>query len=488
MIKSLLLLICLPVAFCALGGLIGRTQSSAAKGILKCNGKPARGVQVKLYDDDRGVDMDDLMGEATTDQNGYFEVSGSNAEMSTIDPKINIYHDCNDGWKPCQRKVTIMLPDGFVSDGARPKKIYDAGTLELAGKFPGESRDCLHRRNRRTFLRCASTNIPHRRRPRAFVIGTLIIGVEKNDLLLAYKSKTAMRTIQVILLIALIPAAMSAFGGLVGRTQSSGVRGILTCNGKPAADVLVKLYDDDRGMDFDDLMAEGKTDSHGRFEISGHIAEMTPIDPKLNIYHDCEDGWWPCQRKVSIMIPDGYITDGPRPKKFYDAGTIELSGHYKVEIVLINCELDGRKMIYAAILFVCLIPYAFGAFGGLVGRTQSAGAKGILLCNGKPAPDVLVKMYDDDRGLDFDDFMGETTTDVNGYFEFTGSNAEMSPIDPKLNIYHDCEDWWWPCQRKVSVMIPDEYITVGSRPNKLYDAGSIELAGEYSGEERDCFH
>lgn len=33
----------------------------------------------------------------------------------------------------------------------------------------------------------------------------------------------------------------------LGRTQSSGARGVLTCNGKPASDVLVKLYDDDRG-------------------------------------------------------------------------------------------------------------------------------------------------------------------------------------------------------------------------------------------------
>lgn len=46
-------------------------------------------------------------------------------------------------------------------------------------------------------------------------------------------------------------------------------------------------------------------------------------------------------------------------------------------------------------------------------------------------------------GLDFDDFMGETITDSRGYFEVSGSNAEVSPIDPKINIYHDCEDGWW---------------------------------------------
>lgn len=37
-------------------------------------------------------------------------------------------------------------------------------------------------------------------------------------------------------------------------------------------------------------------------------------------------------------------------------------------------------------------------------------------------------------------------------------------------------------------MIPDEFITVGTVPLKLYDMGTVELAGEYSGETRDCIH
>lgn len=37
-------------------------------------------------------------------------------------------------------------------------------------------------------------------------------------------------------------------------------------------------------------------------------------------------------------------------------------------------------------------------------------------------------------------------------------------------------------------MIPDVYITPGTRPRQFYDAGTIELAGKYEGEERDCIH
>uniref|UniRef100_A0A1I7SK88 Transthyretin-like family protein n=1 Tax=Bursaphelenchus xylophilus TaxID=6326 RepID=A0A1I7SK88_BURXY len=82
------------------------------------------------------------------------------------------------------------------------------------------------------------------------------------------------------------------------------------------------------------------------------------------------------------------------------------------------------------------------ATAGLIGSTQSAGAKGKLTCNGKPLSGVLIKLYDDDRGLDTDDFMGKTKTDSEGYFELQGHSDEISSIDPKINIYHDCDDSW----------------------------------------------
>lgn len=40
----------------------------------------------------------------------------------------------------------------------------------------------------------------------------------------------------------------------------------------------------------DDLLQEGRTNSHGYFELSGYTSEITTIDPILKIYHDCDDG------------------------------------------------------------------------------------------------------------------------------------------------------------------------------------------------------
>uniref|UniRef100_A0A1I7ZRQ4 Transthyretin-like family protein n=1 Tax=Steinernema glaseri TaxID=37863 RepID=A0A1I7ZRQ4_9BILA len=143
MLRSALLVLALCGAVASLG--LGRTQSAGVRGVLTCDGKPAAGVKVKLYDDDRGIDTDDLMASGKTDSEGRFSLQGYTSEFTTIDPKLNIYHDCNDGIMPCQRKLSVMLPDKYVYSGKEPKTLYDFGTFELAGKFKGETRDCLNR-------------------------------------------------------------------------------------------------------------------------------------------------------------------------------------------------------------------------------------------------------------------------------------------------------------------------------------------------------
>uniref|UniRef100_A0A7E5A0V8 Transthyretin-like family protein n=1 Tax=Panagrellus redivivus TaxID=6233 RepID=A0A7E5A0V8_PANRE len=127
-----------------------------------------------------------------------------------------------------------------------------------------------------------------------------------------------------------------------------------------------------------------------------------------------------------------------------------------------------------------------GSSMALIGRTQSSGAEGTLMCNGRPAANVLVKLYDEDD-TDMDDLMGKTKTDSNGYFRVSGHTDEFTPIDPKVNIYHDCNDRL-PCQRKFTIKIPNSYITSGSTARNFYNIGSLEMAGKFPGESRDCIH
>uniref|UniRef100_A0A914R7Z2 Transthyretin-like family protein n=1 Tax=Parascaris equorum TaxID=6256 RepID=A0A914R7Z2_PAREQ len=80
----------------------------------------------------------------------------------------------------------------------------------------------------------------------------------------------------------------------IGWMQSTAVKGVLMCNNESAANVKLKLYDDDIGID--DLMVQGRTDAYGHFALEGHTAKFTAIGPKLNIYHTCE------HKKVCLLL------------------------------------------------------------------------------------------------------------------------------------------------------------------------------------------
>lgn len=56
------------------------------------------------------VTFDDKLTSTNTDENGRFTVTGSGA--STIDPHLKIYHDCNDGWTPCQVNWSMVYVNG----------------------------------------------------------------------------------------------------------------------------------------------------------------------------------------------------------------------------------------------------------------------------------------------------------------------------------------------------------------------------------------
>ena len=89
--------------------------------------------------------VDTKLDDKTTDSNGEYLLQGTDTEFSTIDPRLNIYHDCDDDWTPCQRRITISIPDKYIASGSTATNIFDMGTLQLAGKFSGETRDCIHR-------------------------------------------------------------------------------------------------------------------------------------------------------------------------------------------------------------------------------------------------------------------------------------------------------------------------------------------------------
>ncbi|CAL2044586.1 unnamed protein product [Caenorhabditis brenneri] len=122
------------------------------------------------------------------------------------------------------------------------------------------------------------------------------------------------------------------------RDQSVAVRGMLICGNEPAANVRIKLWDEDSGPDPDDLLDQGYSSNNGSFFLSGWTTETTPIDPVFKIYHDCNDERLPTHRKVKFTIPDKYITAGRFPNITMDAGIIQLEFEYMKEerVILID--------------------------------------------------------------------------------------------------------------------------------------------------------
>lgn len=118
-----------------------RQQAVAIHGTLLCGSKPAAGVTVKLWDEDDGPDPDDELDKKQTDSNGEFRLAGSTRELTSIDPVFKIYHDCDDGIKPGQRKVKFRIPSSYISSGGVASKTFEIGTLNLETIFPKEERD-----------------------------------------------------------------------------------------------------------------------------------------------------------------------------------------------------------------------------------------------------------------------------------------------------------------------------------------------------------
>ncbi|VDM64376.1 unnamed protein product [Angiostrongylus costaricensis] len=237
-----------------------RQQSVAVTGRLRCGTSLESGVSLKLWDEDDGdleIDPDDLLSQGFTDAQGFFHLKGSERELSSIDPVLKVYHNCGD--KIGQRKVKFRIPKSYISEGGHPKRTFDIGVINLETIFAQEERD---------FMRC-------------------------------------------LIALAITGCSLSI------RQQTVAVSGRLICGENSAVGVSVKLFDEDDGLDVDDVLDECYTDASGRFFLTGSERELTNIDPVVKVYHDCDDG-------IVFYIPDAYISSGRVVKKVFNLGVINL--------------------------------------------------------------------------------------------------------------------------------------------------------------------
>ncbi|CAB3404937.1 unnamed protein product [Caenorhabditis bovis] len=120
-----------------------------------------------------------------------------------------------------------------------------------------------------------------------------------------------------------------------------------------------------------------------------------------------------------------------------------------------------------------------------IGSVQSVKVTGKVTCNGSPAENIKVKLYE--KEIVLDKLLDERTTDRRGSFVMSGSKKELTAIDPHVNIYHKC-NYKGPCYKKLKIKIPKSFITAGEHPDKTFDIGELNLAGSFSGESTDCLN
>nr|CAH89266.1 transthyretin-like protein [Xiphinema index] len=142
-----------------------------------------------------------------------------------------------------------------------------------------------------------------------------------------------------------------------------------------------------------------------------------------------------------------------------------------------------EKAVLVVCVFFCLLPVTLSSLG----QRQRVIVKGRLLCGNAPASNIRVKLVDEDDGPDPDDDMDDGYTNDNGEFLLDGQQTEISPIDPVLKIYHDCNDGL-PCQRKWRFKIPNKYIVDPEDSSTVMNMGTWNLEPIADDEERDCIH
>ncbi|CEF62031.1 Transthyretin-like family-containing protein [Strongyloides ratti] len=120
-----------------------RQQSIAVKGKLMCGNKPLSNTRIKLWEEDSGPDPDDLLDQGYTDANGEFLLKGDERELTNIDPRLKVYHNCDNSLSLGARKVKFTIPYSYVTAGKEPKKTFDIGVINMETKFHGEERELI---------------------------------------------------------------------------------------------------------------------------------------------------------------------------------------------------------------------------------------------------------------------------------------------------------------------------------------------------------
>jgi len=133
---------------CALVSCIhAKNQGAGVRGTLMCGNVPLNNTVVKLWDINTLL-PDTTLGCVRTDSRGNFNVSGFANDITSLDPMLKIYTDCNDKTlyglvsKPCQREIKMKIPQSYINTGTTITKWFEFGVMNMEIKQKSEERKC----------------------------------------------------------------------------------------------------------------------------------------------------------------------------------------------------------------------------------------------------------------------------------------------------------------------------------------------------------
>ncbi|CAL2049052.1 unnamed protein product [Caenorhabditis brenneri] len=121
-----------------------RDQIVGVRGILTCNNRLLQGATIRLIERNY-IGPDVVLAENKTNYQGSYEVIGRGRGLLDMNVVLKLYHDCDDAVIPCQRTVSLRIPSFYISRGTTVNNYFEAGTMNMAFRYPDEQRSCTDR-------------------------------------------------------------------------------------------------------------------------------------------------------------------------------------------------------------------------------------------------------------------------------------------------------------------------------------------------------
>ncbi|KAF1746822.1 hypothetical protein GCK72_023280 [Caenorhabditis remanei] len=121
-----------------------RDQIVGVRDKLSCNSRFLQGATIRLIERNY-IGPDVVLAENKTNYLGAYDVVGRGRGVLEMNVFLKLYHDCDDAIIPCQRTVSLRIPSSYINRGTTVNNYFEAGTMNMAFRYPDEQRSCTDR-------------------------------------------------------------------------------------------------------------------------------------------------------------------------------------------------------------------------------------------------------------------------------------------------------------------------------------------------------